>query len=459
MHTENIKEDASIAATYWRFTLPAIAAMLVNGLYQLVDGMFLGHYIGADGLAAINVAWPVITLVSGFGLMLGMGAGSLVSIARGENRLDKARTAMTTGIILCLFLGLISSGYLTFFSETFVNLQNATGNVHLFALEYISVFIWGAPLTVLAGALPFLIRNDESPLVATWMMICGALINIVLDYLFIGVFKWGLFGAAFATVLAQMSTVILATLYFLSSYSLLTIFNHPVKWSWIKAKKTLIGGASSLVMFLYYGVLVAVHNRLFAEYGSPVSVAAFAIIGYLMTLFYMVAEGIGEGMQPQVSFYHGAKKYKHIFHVVILASMVSFSAGLIWLCVLNLFPEHIVHLFNGNNNPALLEEAIIGIRLHLAAMSLDGLIIVASMYFLSVGRGATSLCISIANMCIQFPFLAILPLFWGIEGVWLSMPISNVVLASIVVPLMWRHIFKQKKLTLDSPSLIASAAL
>lgn len=446
MHTEEINHNHSITKTYLRFTLPAIAAMLVNGLYQLVDGIFVGQYIGADGLAAINIAWPVTTLVAGFGLMLGMGAGSLISIARGENQIDKARSAMITGLCLCVCFGLISTAYLYFFDDFLVSAQNASGQVRQYALEYISAFIWGAPFTVTAGALPFLIRNDESPILATWLMIIGAIINIILDYIFIGLWGWGLYGAAVATIIAQISIVCLGVLYLLSPYSLLKVFHFSIHLSWIKAQKSIIGGSSSLVMFLYYGILIAIHNRLFTEYGSPVTVAAFAIVGYLMTLFYVVAEGIGEGLQPQVSYYHGAKKYHHIFKVARLATIVSFSVGMIWLAILNLFPNEVIYFFNGNDNPKLLQEATTGIRLHLAAMSLDGLILLASMYFLSVGRGRTSLCISVANMFIQFPFLAILPLFWGITGIWLSMPISNVLLASIVVPLMWRDILKQRQM-------------
>ncbi len=450
IHKNNAIKEASIIVTYWRFTIPAITAMLVNGLYQLVDGIFLGQYVGADGLAAINTAWPITTFVSGLGLMLGMGAGSLISLARGEGNWEKARSAMVTGLLLCFGLGILGTGYLAFFSQPLIALQNATANVSILALEYIKPFIWTAPLTVLAGALPFLIRNDESPLIATSMLVLGAFLNIFLDYLFIGIFQWALFGAALATVLAQLAIVLSAAFYFCSAYSLLRIFSHPLKWCFIKAQKTLVGGASSLVMFMYYGILVAVHNRLFAQYGSPTSVASFAIIGYLMTLFYVVAEGIGEGLQPQVSYYQGAQKYQPIKKVVMLASVVSFSVGMIWLGVLNLFPAQIIHFFDGKDNPSLITEAILGIRLHLSAMSLDGLIIIASMYFLSIGRGSISLCIAIANMFIQFPFLAILPFFWGLEGVWLAMPLSTIFLAIIVVPYMWYHILTQGKNTSSS---------
>ncbi|MBE1273756.1 MATE family efflux transporter [Enterovibrio baiacu] len=444
MHTSSLEHNGSISRTFWRYTIPAIAAMIVNGLYQLVDGVFVGHYIGAEGLAAINIAWPVIALVSGLGLLIGMGSGSLVSIYRGEEKIPAARTAMFTGLMLIIVFGVLASLYLAFLGDPLIGLQGAQGMTQAYAADYIRVFSLCAMATVASGALPFLIRNDDSPIVATAMMVVGALTNIVLDYLFIGVLHWGLAGAAWATVIAQLTTVAMAFVYLLSRHSYLSVFSHQLQFSLSDARKSVAMGVSSLVMYLYYGVLVAFHNRLFVEYGSPISIASFAIVGYLMTLYYVVAEGIAEGMQPQVSFYHGARQFSNIAKVAKLATMVSLGAGLLWLGVLNAFPEHVIGWFT-TGDPALVDEATLGIRLHLSAMYLDGLIILASMYFLSVGKGGTSLSISVANMLVQFPFLAIMPKLFGLQGVWLAMPLSNIVLASIVIPLMWRHIKRQRR--------------
>ncbi|WP_407334095.1 MATE family efflux transporter [Enterovibrio sp. 27052020O] len=454
MHTIDLNQSDSITKTFWRFTLPAIAAMLVNGLYQLVDGIFVGHYIGAEGLEAINMAWPVIAVVGGIGLMIGMGAGSLVSIYRGEGNLHKARNAMATGLTLVLGLAVVASFYLFCFSDALIELQGARGAGYGYASDYLGVFQLGSLATVAAGALPFLIRNDNSPFVATSMMVVGALTNIVLDYLFIGVLGWGLQGAAVATVSAQFVSVAMGLAYLLSSRSLLGVFRHKITLSFYDAKQSLVLGCSSLVMFMYYGVLVGFHNRLFAEYGTPISVAAFAVVGYLMTLYYVVAEGIAEGMQPQVSFYHGEQSYTKIVKVVKLATSVSLAAGLIWLAVLNLFPDVVIGMFSSGNE-ALVQQATQGIRLHLSAMYLDGLIILASMYFLSVGKGGKSLAISVGNMLVQFPFLYVLPKFYGVDGVWLAMPISNLVLASMVLPVMWHDILAQKRKQCVSTPLAA----
>ncbi|MDD1780252.1 MATE family efflux transporter [Enterovibrio sp. ZSDZ35] len=452
MHTLDVNPTASITKTFWRFTIPAIAAMIVNGLYYLVDGIFIGHFVGAEGLEAINIAWPVISIIGGSGLMIGMGAGSLISIYRGEGKLVAARKAMTTGLLLTAVFGALSSIYILLFGKTLVHVQGVTGLAEGFANDYLSVFIFGSIATVAASALPFLIRNDDSPIVATSMMVAGALTNIAMNYVFIGVLGWGLEGAAIGTVVAQLMSIVMALGYLVSKHSYLEIFKHPLRSSISDAKQTVVLGSSSLAMFMYYGVLVAFHNKLFAEYGSNVSVAAFAVVGYLMTLYYVVAEGIAEGMQPQVSFYHGAKQYNNIVKVAKLATIVSLAAGVFWLAVLNVFPDFVIGMFNSGND-SLIEEATTGIRIHLSAMYLDGLIILASMYFLSVGKGGTSLAISLGNMFIQLPFLAVMPKLYGLNGVWMSMPLSNVVLASIVLPVMWHHILKQRSAT-QTPDLV-----
>ncbi|MDD1793698.1 MATE family efflux transporter [Enterovibrio makurazakiensis] len=443
MHAIEPKPSESITKTFWRFTVPAIAAMIVNGLYYLVDGIFIGHFVGAEGLEAVNIAWPVISIVGGAGLMIGMGAGSLISQYRGEENLGAARNAMATGLWLTALFGALSSLYIFLLGEPLVQLQGATGLAEGYAVDYLYTFAFGAVLTVAASALPFLIRNDDSPIVATAMMVAGALSNIAMNYVFIGVLGWGLKGAAMGTIAAQLITVVMAFVYLFSKHSVLSIFKHPAKGNLSDAKQTIVLGSSSLAMFMYYGVLVAFHNKLFVIYGSNVSVAAFAVVGYLMTLYYVVAEGIAEGMQPQVSFYHGAKQYQNIAKVAKLATIVSLAGGVGWLAVLNVFPDTVIGWFNSGNT-ALIQEATTGIRLHLSAMYLDGLIILASMYFLSVGKGGTSLAISLGNMFIQLPFLAVLPRMYGVEGVWMSMPLSNVVLASVVIPIMWRHILKQQ---------------
>lgn len=206
--------NTSIYRQFWRYTIPTIAAMLVNGLYQVVDGIFIGHYVGAAGLAGINVAWPLIGSILGVGLMVGVGTGALASIRLGEKQPQKAQAVLSTGLVLLLLMSPVVSILLWCFADDFLRLQGAQGEVFQLGLQYLDVLVFSCLFTLGSIAMPILLRNDGSPNLATMLMVLGAITNIVLDYLFIGLLQWQLTGAAIATALAQMVVLLVGLSYF-----------------------------------------------------------------------------------------------------------------------------------------------------------------------------------------------------------------------------------------------------
>ncbi|WP_428431837.1 MATE family efflux transporter [Photobacterium chitinilyticum] len=444
---EIITPSNSVNRTFWRYAIPSVVAMLVNGLYQVIDGIFVGHYIGFEGLAGINMAWPIIGVIVGLGLLVGMGSGSLISIYRGEGAAHKARTTLTTGLGLILIAGVLMMALISAFGPAMLIAQGAVGTTLELGIEYIDIFSWGAIFTIAAGAMPMLIRNDDSPNFSTILMIFGALINIALDYLFIGKFGWGLKGAAIATIFSQVTVFVIAIGYFFSSFSQLRLSWTKLLFSPKLAAKSISLGTSSLFMYTYFSFVIALHNRLFMEYGTSIHVGAFAIVGYLMTMYYLLAEGVAGGMQPPVSYYFGSGQVNKIKATLILAIKVVLITGICAVILLNLFPETMISLFV-NNDPALMTETVNGLRLHLFSMFLDGFIALASVYFMAVNQGGKALSISAGNMLIQLPFLYLLPQWLGVNGVWLSVPVSNVVLFLVVAPMVWQDIQgKDKKAT------------
>ncbi|WP_125781292.1 MATE family efflux transporter [Pseudoalteromonas rubra] len=437
------QRSESVARTFWRYTIPAIAAMMVNGLYQVVDGVFVGHFIGADGLAAVNIAWPVVGLIAGLGTLVGIGAGSLLSLFRGAKDPVQAKAVLATSIWLLLMLSFTTSLALYASGSLLLDLQGASGEVLRFGHSYLSVFGWGALATVAAGALPMLIRNDGSPGVATRLLILGALTNIVLDYIFIVLLQWQLAGAAWASVVSQSLVGILALSYFCSAKARVRLSLNGLTFSVQLAGRTLVQGASGLVMFLYFAFITALHNKQLLTYGEPLHVAAFALIGYIGVIYYFFAEGVASGMQPPVSYYYGAGQIEKIAATLKLACQVSLSVGLAIVLFLNVFPEAVVALFTQEH--ALLDEAQRGARLHLSMVFLDGFIFLAAMYYVALDQGAKSLLISLGNMAIQVPFLFLLPQQFGIDGVWLSVPVSNLVLTLIVAPMLWRDLSRLQR--------------
>ncbi|GAB7219169.1 MATE family efflux transporter [Vibrio comitans] len=437
MTTEVIKQDESVSQVFWRFAVPSVAAMLISGLYQIIDGIFVGHYVGYAGLAGINMAWPIIATIMGFGILVGMGAGSLVSMYRGEKQPQKATSVLQTAIGLTVLFSLISMPIIGVWGRDLLILQGAAGESLTHGFNYISIFVYSAPMAISATVIPMLVRNDNSPKVATVLTIIGAVLNIILDYLYIGVLDQGLQGAAIATALSQLTVTALGLVYFMSNKAEIRLTS--LAFSLQKAFRICQLGASSMLMFAYFSFVIALHNRLLMHYGTEVHVGAFAIIGYIATMYYLFAEGIASGMQPPVSYDFGEKHYSRIKGTVALALKVVLISGIATVVLLNLFPEFFISWFSGSN-AELIATTVAGMRLHLAALFLDGFLFLASVYFMAVGKAGKAMFVSVGNMLVQLPFLFFVPQWFGVEGVWVAVPLSNLALTMIVAPMLWKDI-------------------
>ncbi|MGR5555340.1 MATE family efflux transporter [Vibrio fortis] len=431
----------SISRQFWRYTIPTVAAMLVNGLYQVVDGIFIGRFVGADGLAGINVAWPVIGSILGLGMLVGVGTGALVSIRQGEKDTQGAKQILATGLTLLLALTPLVAGVLFFFADDFLRWQGAEGRVFDLGLQYLQILIVGSVFTLGSIAMPFLLRNDDSPNLATILMVVGAVINIVLDYLFIAWLNWELTGAALATAIAQLVVTGLGLAYFFSRRA-----NLRLRWSELRLKLDVIPqifaiGTSSFFMYAYGSMMVALHNALFAQYGNQLMIGAYAILGYIVTVYYLTAEGIANGMQPLASYNHGAKRHDNIRQLLKIAMVSSVSVGMVFIVLLNIFPREFVSVFN-SEDPQLVEYTVLGIRLHMFALALDGFLVVVGAYYQAVNKGSKAMFVTVGNMLIQLPFLYIMPKLFGVPGIWIAYPLSNIALSVVVILMLVKDVKK-----------------
>ena len=430
---------SAIYKQFWKYTIPTVAAMLVNGLYQVVDGIFIGRYVGADGLAGINVAWPIIGSILGIGMMIGVGTGALASIKQGEKDSEGAKRILTTGLMLLIAIMPVVAVTLHFFADDFIRWQGAEGRVYELGLQYLQVLGVACVFSLGSIAVPFLLRNDDSPNLATILMVIGAVINIVLDYAFIAWLGWELTGAAIATAIAQMVVTVLGVGYFFTSRA-----NMRLSWSQLDVQinvipRILVIGTSSFFMYAYGSMMIALHNSLFAQHGSALLIGAYAILGYIVTVYYLVAEGIANGMQPLVSYNYGAQNNENIRKLLKISLGTSVLGGIAFVILLNIFPYEFVSVFNSTDQ-ALIESTVLGIRLHMFALFLDGFLVVAAAYYQSVNKGSKAMFVTIGNMLIQLPFLFIMPKLLGVTGIWIAFPLSNIALTVVVMIMMWRDI-------------------
>lgn len=429
----------SVLRQFLRFTVPTVAAMLVNGLYQVVDGIFIGHYIGAAGLAAINVAWPVIGTTLGIGMMVGVGCGALASIRQGEGDIEQARRILATGLMSLIVLAPCVAAVLWWLADDFLRWQGVEGQVLQLGLQYLQVLMLSCVFSLGSIAMPFLLRNDDSPNLATLLMMLGALINIVLDYVLIAVAGWELTGAAIATAVAQMVVSVLGMSYFFSRRANMRLTRACLRFDWHYVPKMLHIGASSLFMYAYGAIMVAIHNSVIMHYGDEVLVGAYAMLGYIIVVYYFTAEGIASGMQPLASFYYGAGQNDNLRRLLKLAMSVAVLGGMVFVVLLNLFSEQVISIFN-SDDARLLQGASFALTLHLSALYLDGFLVVCAAFYQATNQGNRAMFVTIGNIVLQLPFLFVLPKLWGMTGVWLAFPISNLALSLVVAVMLWRSL-------------------
>ncbi len=194
-------------------------------------------------------------------------------------------------------------------------------------------------------------------------------------------------------------------------------------------------------MYAYGSMMVALHNALFSQYGDQLMIGAYAILGYIVTVYYLTAEGIANGMQPLVSYNHGARNQANIRKLLKIAMLSSVLIGVAFVLLLNAFPREFVSVFN-SDEPQLVEYTVLGIRLHMFALALDGFLVVAGAYYQAVNKGSKAMFVTIGNMLIQLPFLYIMPKLYGVPGIWIAYPLSNIALSAVVMVMLYKDVKK-----------------
>lgn len=432
--------NLSVTRAFWNYTIPAIAAMLISGLYVVVDGAFIGQAMGAGGLSAIYLAWPLNGVLIAIGLMIGMGSGALCSLSLGADKLEQAKNYVTQALFLLIVVG-VPAGLLVLSSgKSFLSLQGAEAQLAKLGYEYLEVIGWASPIVFGSVALPLLVRNIGSPQLATIAMLVGAISNVILDYLFIIELGWGLYGAALATVFGEGFSVIICLSFIIGKSNFFLMIPCALKLRVSLSISILKTGFPSMLMYLYISLVVVVHNVLLMRYGNSVYVAAYAITGYIMSIYYMFAEGVTAGMQPLISYYYGSGRLDKVRRVLKLGMLSGVGVGILYTFSLLMFPEVFVRFFSGGEESQLLDVSVAAVRLHLFAMYLDGFIVIAACFFQSMGHVHKATIISVSNMLILFPFLAVMPFFWGVNGVWLALPLSNIFLSLIVIWMIIRQL-------------------
>ncbi|HHQ4618619.1 MATE family efflux transporter [Aeromonas veronii] len=424
---------APLSRLFWRYVTPTVAAMLITGIYVTIDGIFVGHVLGQDGMAGLMLAYPICAVLYAVGALIGMGASSLVSFYLGQGNPAKARHIVGNALVMVLLASALLSFIGIRYGEPMLAWMGAEGEIFTAGLSYLQAYAWLGVFAVLSMAFSSLLRNDGRPGFVTLIMVVGGLLNVLLDYLLMVVFPFGLAGVATATMLSQAVTGLACLWHFFTPRSQLRI-----SWDTLRPDLRLMGetvrlGISSFLMYLYLSVVLALHNKALLAVGTSLHVAAYGVISYTEAFFYLVFEGIAMGIQPIASFNAGAGHWRRVLRIRNLALGVTLGIALCAMFPLYLWPEAAVYLFAGDN-ATLLPVASLGIWLYFWGLPMEGLLLVGATYFQAINRARIASLLTGGKLVLIGGFLWGFSTLWGVPGVWLALPTCS----SLLVLVMWR---------------------
>ncbi|MGN5134892.1 MATE family efflux transporter [Aeromonas veronii] len=424
---------APLSRLFWRYVTPTVAAMLITGIYVTIDGIFVGHVLGQDGMAGLMLAYPICAVLYAVGALIGMGASSLVSFYLGQGNPAKARHIVGNALVMVLLASALLSFIGIRYGEPMLAWMGAEGEIFTAGLSYLQAYAWLGVFAVLSMAFSSLLRNDGRPGFVTLIMVVGGLLNVLLDYLLMVVFPFGLAGVATATMLSQAVTGLACLWHFFTPRSQLRI-----SWDTLRPDLRLMGetvrlGISSFLMYLYLSVVLALHNKALLAVGTSLHVAAYGVISYTEAFFYLVFEGIAMGIQPIASFNAGAGHWRRVLRIRNLALGVTLGIALCGMVPLYFWPEAAVYLFAGDN-ATLLPVASLGIWLYFWGLPMEGLLLVGATYFQAINRARIASLLTGGKLVLIGGFLWGFSTLWGVPGVWLALPTCS----SLLVLVMWR---------------------
>lgn len=434
-----------VKTLFWRYVIPSIAGMLVMGLYIVVDGVFVGRYVGAHALAAINLVYPVILLQIGLGAMISMGAATRISMLQGAGQIKQARQALANTILIIAALGIALPVIGISQQESLLRLLNADNDpaVLLEARSYLSLMLWGGMVTIGQMAVIYLLRNDGRPKLVTALVTAGALSNIALNYLFVVQLGWGLAGSAGATLLIEGVITLAGLVYFFSRYANLRMSLADLRPHWQSMPSMLGLGLSSLLMEVNLAFLLLAHNYQLLKYGEGADIAAYAVAGYTEAVFILLVHGLALGMQPILSHATGAGQQQRLAQTLSYGLKVSLLLSFALLALVQLFPQAIATLYAGQDQ-ALISSASQALQLHLFALPFDGVIIVGVIGLQAMALSRLSLFGTLGKTLALIPALWLMPQWWGVSGVYTALPVVNVAIGIMISWVLWRELRRLK---------------
>lgn len=424
------KEIHDLKKTFARYVSLNVIGMLGLSCYILADTVFIANGVGGNGLTALNLVLPIFSLLNALGLMLGMGGATRYTILRSNQKEAEANKSFTQTILITGMLGIFITVIGLFFAYDIAKLLGADKTIAPMSGNYLKTILLFSSAFLFNNVFICFVRNDGNPRLSMTAMLVGSFGNILLDYVFIYPLKLGMFGAAFATGLSPLISLSVLSLHFLKKKNNLKLVRTPFMFHSIFHTLTL--GLPSFITELSSGIIILCFNYQILNLSGNTGVAAYGIIANIVLTVVAMFTGISQGIQPLLSSNYGAGKIDYVKSIYRWAIYLAFAFGVFFYTICYLYPEPIVAIFNTENDALLSELAIQGMKIYFAAFFFMGTNIVTTSFFTSIDQPKQSFVISITRGIVAvLPLIFILPIFFKMTGVWLTIPLVEAITVCI----------------------------
>lgn len=434
----------SISRLLRQYAVPAIVAMTASSLYNMVDSIFIGQGVGALAISGLAVTFPFMNLAAAFGSLVGVGASTLISVKLGQRDYDTTRLVLGNVVTLNVLIGIAFSILSLLFLDQILLFFGASADTISYARDYMEVILYGNIVTHMYLGLNAVVRASGHPQLAMTATILTVMLNAVLDPIFIFYFGWGIRGAAIATILAQVVSLTWQLVVLSNKKYVVHFARGTYKLNSRIVRSIFAIGMSPFLMNATACVIVIVINKSLYYYGGDLAIGAYGIVNRVAFFFIMVVMGLTQGMQPIAGYNYGARRFDRLRHVLRLTIYCGLAVTSLGFVLAETIPSVIIRAFT--TDEMLIEQSVRAMRLTFIAFQIIGFQMVTSNFFQCIGMAWQAIFLSLTRQLLfLLPGLFILPRFYGLDGVWLAMPLSDFAAAITAAIVLWIYLKKFRR--------------
>jgi putative MATE family efflux protein len=428
----------------WQYAAPAIVAMTASSLYNIIDRAFIGQIVGADAIAGLGITFPFMNLSAAFGAAVGVGASTCISVKLGQKDYKTAEELLGNTVTLNLIVGFLFMVICMLFLDSILRFFGASEVTLPYAREFMEVILLGNMITHMYFGMNAVLRAAGKPRHAMYATLFTVACNIVLVITFVWLFRWGIRGAAMATITSQTLALCWQLWIFSDKEEIIHLKSGIYKLKAVLVRNIIAIGISPFLMNVAACIIVIFMNNQLVRYGGDMDVASYSISNSIAMMFVMFVMGVNQGMQPIAGYNYGAENYDRLMRVLNISMMAATAIMLTGWLIAMFLPYYCARIFT--TDQSLIELSIFAIRVNMLVFPVIGFQMVITNFFQCIGKVQTAIFLSLSRqLLLLLPLLVVLPLIWGIDGVWAALPASDATAALMAAIVMMSYMNKLKR--------------